>query len=105
VWLCCYRLRKKTREPFDAEHLIFIGEIIIDEIASMLANGFFEGVVYPCNYQFFIDDVVDAGNDVLLYVLFMEDEKDAAYINARSAVRHDAQDAQGGMEDDDFGRG
>ena len=105
VWMCCYSVRKKSPVLFDDEHLEFISETVEDGISSMLANGDFEGVVYPCNYKFVVDEVKDGKNTVNIYVLFVEDENDIAYLNRKTAVDHDAQDAPDVMEDEDFGRG
>jgi hypothetical protein len=103
VWMCCYRVSKRDKTAFDSNHIEFVAETVDGEISAMLANGFYDGVTYPCNYNFVVDEVVDNGGEVLIYVLFVEDSNDAAYVARINAVNHDSSDAPAVMEDDDFG--
>jgi hypothetical protein len=103
-WLWCYRAQKRNTEPFDKAHLEFIAEVINAEIDMMLRNGIFEGVVYPNNYRFIVDDVIDCGGFILIYVLFIADENDVKYIYGKNAINHDTiTNSTADKGDDDFG--
>ena len=102
VWMYCYRASKKNKSQFDNEHLEFIRETCIAELSSLLQCGEFVGVTYPCNLFFYMDEIVDIGSEILIYVLFVENEADVEYIRRKNTVDHQGGNRPDRVGDEDF---